>query len=575
MSTIDWIVMLGTTLAIITYGMWKSRGARDIKGFLLSNKDMKWWTIGLSVMATQASAITFLSTPGQAFDDGMRFVQFYFGLPVALVIISVVAIPMYHKLNVYTAYEYLEKRFDLKTRTLGAILFLIGRSLAAGMTIYAPAIILALLLGWNIYWTCVIIGFFVILYTVSGGTKAVSVTQKQQMAIILVGMVLAGVLMVLQLPVDVSFGDALHIAGKMGKLNIISTEFNLADRYNIWSGLLAGTFLYLSYFGTDQSQVQRYLAGQSISQMRIGLLFNGIFKVPMQFLILFLGVMMFVFYQFQQPPLFFNEIETASVVANQETGPAYQELQQEWDAVYQEKQSKLLEIARSEDFDAPEVAAAFAEVNRLQDRYKNELRTEAQTLLEANNAFYDSNDKDQVFLTFVLDHLPQGLVGLLIAVILAAAMSSTAAELNALATTSLVDIYKRSVNANGTDQHYLRASRLLTLGWGLVAILFALFANQVGNLIQAVNILGSLFYGTILGLFVVAFFFKQIGGTAVFIGGVVVEALTIGAYVLTQLYPALDIGFLWYNLVGCVLVVLIAFGIQATIGFQPPKELNA
>lgn len=567
--------MLGTTLAIITYGMWKSRGARDIKGFLLSNKDMKWWTIGLSVMATQASAITFLSTPGQAFDDGMRFVQFYFGLPVALVIISVVAIPMYHKLNVYTAYEYLEKRFDLKTRTLGAILFLIGRSLAAGMTIYAPAIILALLLGWNIYWTCVIIGFFVILYTVSGGTKAVSVTQKQQMAIILVGMVLAGVLMVLQLPVDVSFGDALHIAGKMGKLNIISTEFNLADRYNIWSGLLAGTFLYLSYFGTDQSQVQRYLAGQSISQMRIGLLFNGIFKVPMQFLILFLGVMMFVFYQFQQPPLFFNEIETASVVANQETGPAYQELQQEWDAVYQEKQSKLLEIARSEDFDAPEVAAAFAEVNRLQDRYKNELRTEAQTLLEANNAFYDSNDKDQVFLTFVLDHLPQGLVGLLIAVILAAAMSSTAAELNALATTSLVDIYKRSINANGTDQHYLRASRLLTLGWGLVAILFALFANQVGNLIQAVNILGSLFYGTILGLFVVAFFFKQIGGTAVFIGGVVVEALTIGAYVLTQLYPALDIGFLWYNLVGCVLVVLIAFGIQATIGFQPPKELNA
>ena len=565
MSTIDWLVMIATTVAIISYGIWQSRGSRDIRGFLLSNKDMKWWTIGLSVMATQASAITFLSTPGQAFDDGMRFVQFYFGLPIAMVIICVVAIPIYHRLNVYTAYEYLEKRFDLKTRTLGAILFLIGRSLAAGMTIYAPAIILALLLGWNIYWTCVGIGVVVILYTVSGGTKAVSVTQKQQMAIILVGMVIAGVLMVFKLPPDVSFGDALHIAGKMGKLNVITTEFNLADRYNVWSGLIAGTFLYLSYFGTDQSQVQRYLGGKSISQMRIGLLFNAIFKVPMQFLILFLGVMMFVFYQFQQPPLFFNEVETASVISSGETGAEYRNLQERWDAVYEQKQEKLLTIARSEDPGDPSLDAVYAEVNRLQDQYKLELREEAKDLLKKNNKFYDDNDLDQVFLTFVLKNLPRGLVGLLIAVILAAAMSSTAAELNALATTTTVDIYKRSIKQNGDEGHYLKASRGFTLGWGLLAISFALFANEVGNLIQAVNILGSLFYGTILGLFVVAFFFKRIGGTAVFVAGVVVELLTIGAYIMTKVNPDWDFGFLWYNLIGCILVVLIASGVQLLI----------
>ncbi|MEM6342481.1 MAG: sodium:solute symporter [Bacteroidota bacterium] len=560
MSTIDWLIMIGTTLLIVSYGVWKSRGSKDIKGYLLSNKDMKWWTIGLSVMATQASAITFLSTPGQGFNDGMRFVQFYFGLPIAMVIICVVAIPIYHRLNVFTAYEYLESRFDLKTRTLGAVLFLLSRSLAAGMTIYAPAIILATLLDWNIYWTCVAIGLIVIIYTVSGGTKAVSVTQKQQMAMILFGMVVAGVIMVFKLPPEVSFGDAVHIAGKMGKLNVITTEFDLTDRYNIWSGLLAGTFLYLSYFGTDQSQVQRYLGGKSISEMRIGLLFNAIFKVPMQFLILFLGVMMFVFFQFQQPPIFFNENETQSVLSNPDLTDQYQGLQQSWDSIYTAKQDRLIALAAAPNDigDANE----FVEINALQAQYDT-VRRQAKALLKANNEYYDDNDSDQVFLTFILNHLPQGLVGLLIAVILAAAMSSTSAELNALATTTVVDIIRRMFIRSGSDQHFLNISRITTLCWGILAIGVALFANQVGNLIQAVNILGSLFYGTILGLFVVAFFFKHIKGTAVFWAGVIVELLTIGAYIMTKLKPEWDFGFLWYNLIGCALVVVLAMLFQS------------
>ncbi|MEL7531965.1 MAG: sodium:solute symporter [Bacteroidota bacterium] len=560
MSTIDWLIMIGTTLLIVSYGVWKSRGSKDIKGYLLSNKDMKWWTIGISVMATQASAITFLSTPGQGFNDGMRFVQFYFGLPIAMVIICVVAIPIYHRLNVFTAYEYLESRFDLKTRTLGATLFLLSRSLAAGMTIYAPAIIMATLLDWNIYWTCIAIGIVVIIYTVSGGTKAVSVTQKQQMAMILFGMVVAGVIMVLKLPPEVSFGDAVHIAGKMGKLNVITTEFDLTDRYNIWSGLIAGTFLYLSYFGTDQSQVQRYLGGKSISEMRIGLLFNAIFKVPMQFLILFLGVMMFVFFQFQQPPLFFNENETQSVLANPEYADQYQGLQASWDSIYDAKQDRLIALA-DDNNDITSSHADFVEINALQSQYDT-VRKEAKALLKANNEFYDDNDSDQVFLTFVLNHLPTGMVGLLIAVILAAAMSSTSAELNALATTTVVDIIRRVFIKEGSDQRFLNISRLTTLAWGVLAIGVSLFANQVGNLIQAVNILGSLFYGTILGLFVVAFFFKSVKGTAVFWAGVIVEALTIGAYVMTKLKPEWDFGFLWYNLIGCVLVVILSLIFQ-------------
>ncbi|MFK7926006.1 MAG: sodium:solute symporter [Bacteroidia bacterium] len=561
MSTIDWLIMIGTTLLIVSYGVWKSRGSKDIKGYLLSNKDMKWWTIGISVMATQASAITFLSTPGQGFNDGMRFVQFYFGLPIAMVIIAVVAIPIYHRLNVFTAYEYLETRFDLKTRTLGATLFLLSRSLAAGMTIYAPAIIMATLLDWNIYWTCIGIGLVVIIYTVSGGTKAVSVTQKQQMGMILFGMVVAGVIMVLKLPPEVSFGDAVHIAGKMGKLNIITTEFELSDRYNIWSGLFAGTFLYLSYFGTDQSQVQRYLGGKSISEMRIGLLFNAIFKVPMQFLILFLGVMMFVFFQFQQPPIFFNENETQSVLDNPQLASQYEGLQQSWDSIYTAKQGRLIALA-DDDQDISTSHADFVEINALQAQYDT-VRKEAKALLKANNEFYDDNDSDQVFLTFVLNYLPTGMVGLLIAVILAAAMSSTSAELNALATTTVVDIIRRMFIKEGSDQRFLNISRMTTFAWGILAIGVSLFANQVGNLIQAVNILGSLFYGTILGLFVVAFFFKRIQGTAVFWAGVIVEALTIAAYIMTKIKPEWDFGFLWYNLIGCVLVVILASIFQA------------
>lgn len=566
MTGFDWIVMSGTILFIVGYGLWKSRGNTDIKGYLLADNSLKWWTIGLSIMATQASAITFLSTPGQAFDDGMRFVQFYFGVPIAMVLISIIAIPIYRSLNVFTAYEYLEGRFDLKTRSLTATLFLISRGLAAGMTIYAPAIILSALLGWDIDLTCVGIGIVVMIYTVSGGTKAVSQTQKQQMAVILVGMILAGILMVFKLPPDVSFGDAINIAGKMGKLNAITMPKDFSeffhDKYNLLSGLVAGTFLMLSYFGTDQSQVQRYLGGKSVTESRLGLMFNGIFKVPMQFLILFIGVMMFVFYQFTAPPLFFNSTEEAQI-AQSEQAEAYADLNTQFLVLHEEKAAKLRQMIQTDQ--PQQLESLQSEVQQMESQARD-MRTQAKEIIKTHNPNADLNDLDQVFLTFILDHLPVGLVGLLMAVILSAAMSSTSAELNALATTSIVDIYKRSMMETGSPTHYLRASKVSTMLWGILAIAFALIADSFGNLIQAVNLLGSLFYGTILGIFVIAFFFKWVKGTATFWAAVVGEIAVVAVWLLpqyTEAFSWLDVGFLWYNLIGCAIVVGIGILIQS------------
>lgn len=566
MKPLDWFILVATILLIVVYGMWKSRGAKNIQSYLLSDKDLKWWTIGLSIMATQASAITFLSTPGQAFDDGMRFVQFYFGLPIALVIISIVAIPIYHRLNVYTAYEYLEGRFDLKTRTLGAILFLISRGLAAGMTIYAPAIILSAILGWNINLTCVGIGLIVILYTVSGGTKAVSYTQKQQMLVILLGMGLASIIMVMKFPADVSLMDAVHVAGKMGKLNAITvpslSEFDPNDRYNLWSGLIGGTFLALSYFGTDQSQVQRYLGGKTIAESRIGLMFNAVFKVPMQFLILFVGILMFVFYQFNAAPMFFNDNEVARVQGTVYEAE-YDQFAARYDSIFTAKRDKIRAMLEAREAgDKAALRQLQAEVNAL-NLAGRRVREAGITVLEKNNPGLDKNDLDQVFLTFVINNLPTGVVGLLIAVILSAAMSSTSAELNALATTSLIDIYKRIGHRPREDEyHYVKVSRWLTFIWGLLAILFALYADRLGNMIQAVNIIGSLFYGTILGIFIVAFFMKKITGHAVFFAALIAETIVVACWLLPQTgieaFQVLDIGFLWFNLIGSMAVVLFS-----------------
>lgn len=568
MNTLDWLVLSGTIIFIVVYGIWKSRGLTDIKGYLLANQDQKWWTIGLSIMATQASAITFLSTPGQAFDDGMRFVQFYFGVPIAMVIIAAVIIPIYRRLNVYTAYEYLEGRFDLKTRSFAAILFLISRSLASGVTIVAPAIIFSTIMGWNLSLTCIGIGLIVMIYTVLGGTKAVSQTQQQQMAVILVGMFIAAIVMIFKLPPDVSFGDAVGLAGKMGKLNTLTMPDNFSDfikdRYNILSGLIAGSFLALSYFGTDQSQVQRYLGGKSVAEIRIGLLFNGIFKVPMQFAILFVGAMMFVFYQFNSAPMFFNNQERTLIVESN-YGEEYTELETEYAELSTTATQKAHDWVSARHAGNESMMQSLNADLKALEAQKKEVRQKGIDLIEQNagetDRIPDTNDLDRVFLTFVLTHLPTGLVGLLIAVILSAAMSSTSAELNALASTTVVDIYKRFDNKDRSDKHYLSASKGLTFMWGVIAIIFAIAAGQFENLIEYVNILGSLFYGTILGIFVVAFFFKKIGGTPTFIGAIIAETVVVAAFALPKIAPKTftwDIGFLWYNFIGCFIVVAMA-----------------
>lgn len=561
MNIIDWVVLFGTLILIVAYGVYKSRGAKDMESYLKGNEKTKWWAIGLSIMATQASAITFLSTPGQAYTDGMRFIQFYFGLPLAMIIISIFFLPLYYKAKVYTAYEFLESRFDLKTRMLAAFIFLIQRGLAAGITIYAPAIILSTLLGWPLQITTIVIGVLVIVYTVSGGTEAVTQTQKQQMAVMMGGMIVAGILVIRALPEGVGMTDALHVAGKMDKLNVVNFEFDLSDRYNFWSGITGAIFLFLSYFGTDQSQVQRYLSGRSLSESRMGLMMNGLLKVPMQFVILLIGALVFVYYQYNLPPIFFNETVRQEIVADQEYGDDFKALEEEYKVVFEEKKAmvgQLNEAVRSGNEN--EIATARTDLNSLQAD-ADAIRENAKELINEALPDRETNDKDYIFMNFVISTMPIGVVGLLFAVIFSAAMSSTSSELNALGSTTLIDFYKRKINPDQDDAHYLKYSKLFTLMWGVIAIIFASTLSLFENLIQAVNLIGSLFYPIILGIFLVAFFFKRIKSSAVFIAAIVSQGIVILVHYLNTIDAAgpLKMGFLWYNAFGCILVILISF----------------
>jgi len=568
MTTIDWIVMGGTLLFIVAFGVWKTRNVNNVRSYLMGDKDLPWWTIGLSIMATQASAITFLSTPGQAYQDGMRFAQFYFGLPVAMVILAIFVLPIYYKLNVYTAYEYLESRFDLRTRTLTAILFLIQRGLAAGLTIYAPAIILSSILQWPLTYTVFLIGILVIIYTVAGGTKAVSVTQKQQMIVILTGMFVAAIILVYQFPEDLRFSDAVGVAGKMGKLNVVDFTFDLNNRYTFWSGMLGGTFLFLSYFGTDQSQVQRYLSGKSLTESRLGLLFNGIFKVPMQFLVLFVGILVFIFFQYNRPPVHFNSANLEKI-----EGTAYEddlaEQEQQHTAIFDERQGVIQNMVGAiRQDDEAAISAAQGQIAAL-DAQDEAIRTEVKDLILTVDPTSKTEDTDYVFITFVINYLPVGLVGLLLAVIFSAAMSSTSSELNALATTTVIDLYRRSMSKDKSDGHYLRASRWFTVMWGIIALIFALTANLFENLIQAVNIIGSLFYGAILGIFLVAFFLKQVGSRAVFLAALIGEAIVLIIFYLAS-QDIISLAYLWLNLIGCAIVMVVAYFLYL-FGLDKPK----
>ena len=563
MSTLDWIILIGTLCGIVSYGVWKTRGAKDLTSFLKGNNDAKWWGIGISIMATQASAITFLSTPGQAYTDGMRFLQFYLGLPIAMVILCVTFVPIFYRLKVYTAYEYLESRFDLKTRTLAALLFLVQRGLAAGITIYAPAIILSTLLHWNLTLTNIFIGVLVIIYTVSGGTKAVTQTQKQQMAVMMGGMILAGILVLNMLPEHIGFTDAMTIAGTMGKMNMINFDFDLEDRYNFWTGTTAALFLFLSYFGTDQSQVQRYLTGKSLAESRLGLIMNGLLKVPMQFIILIIGVMVFVFYQFNTPPVFFNKVELEQV-RQSEYNLNLTELEAQYGNLHNQKKVAINNIFTKEQSNI-QSKESKAKILAYESEM-NSIREEVKHLVKKNNPKAETNDKDYIFMSYVMDYLPHGVIGLLFAVMFSAAMSSTASELNALASTTTVDLYKRSVKKNETDKHYLNSSKYFTLLWGVLAIIFATTASLFENLIQAVNLLGSLFYGTILGIFIVAFYLKKIQANAVFYAAILAEVMVILIHYINTLENPpewLKMGYLWYNLVGCILVVIFGLLFQS------------
>lgn len=549
MAQIDWIVLIGTLLFIVSYGAYKTKGSKNVTDYIKGGSEAKWWTIGLSVMATQASAITFLSTPGQAFHSGMGFVQFYFGLPIAMVVICLVFIPIYHRLKVFTAYEFLEARFDLKTRSLAAILFLVQRGLAAGITIFAPAIILSAVLGWNLTMLNIIIGVLVIIYTVSGGTKAVSVTQKQQMAVIFAGMFVAFYLIVSYLPADISFSKALKIAGASGKMNVLDFSFNLDNRYTFWSGIIGGTFLALSYFGTDQSQVQRYLSGKSMKEMQLGLIFNGLLKVPMQFFILLVGVMVFVFYQFNSSPLNFNPTAT-EIVHNSEYAEEYKTLENKQLEI--EKLKAVANFNYGNNLDNEALVKEIQHLNTLEQQN----REEAKEIIKKADVDAETNDKDYVFIHFILTNLPRGLIGLLLAVILSAAMSSTASELNALASTTVMDLYKRNITVEKNDAHFVNASKWFTLAWGLMAITVACVANLFDNLIQLVNIIGSIFYGNVLGIFLLAFFVKYVKGNAVFIAALITQVIVIVGWWFDWM------PYLWLNLFGCALVMGIAIVLQ-------------
>ncbi|WP_156307495.1 sodium:solute symporter [Sphingobacterium endophyticum] len=559
MSSIDWIVLILTLLTIVLYGLYKSKNVKTIDGYILSDRSLPWYTVGLSVMATQASAITFLSAPGLAYSSGMSFAQFYFGLPLAMIVLCITFVPIFHKLKVYTAYEFLEKRFDVNTRVLTAALFLIQRGISTGITIFAPAIILSTILNIDLVMTTIGIGTLVVIYTVYGGTKAVSYTQLLQMSIIFGGLLLAGVLVVHLLPEDIGFKEALHIAGKSGKANAIDFKFDLNNQYTVWTGLIGGFFLQLSYFGTDQSQVGRYLTGSSVKESRLGLLMNGLLKVPMQFCILLIGILVFAYYQYHTPPLFFNE-RVINKLENSEHRQEYEVIKQKHESLSQEKTvyiNQLTDALKADEED--KIDAARAELLKFNEDDKK-LREDLVALIEKNDPTADTNDNNYIFLRFVTDTFPKGLIGLLIAIIFLASMGATASAINSLSSTTVIDIYKRFVKKTAQDSHYLKVSRITTLCWGVFTIGIALYSSQLGNLLEAVNILGSLFYGTILGIFLVAFYVKGIGGKAVFWSAIITEIIIIGIWSLDV------VAFLWLNLIGCALLILISLILQFFIG---------
>ena len=570
MHIIDWTILLATLAFIVGYGVWYTRGTRTASRYLRGDNEDRWWAVTLSVMATQASAITFLSTPGQGFLEGMGFVQFYFGMPLAMVVIAWVFIPLYYEWNVYTAYEFIGKRFDERTRLLTAILFLIQRGLSTGLTIYAPSIVLSKVLHWPLGWTCVFIGGLVILYTTTGGAKAVGVTHKQQMAVMFGGLFIAFFFLVKQIGAHATFGESLQLAGALGKMNIIDTTWDPAAKYTLWSGLIGGFFLQLSYFGTDQSQVQRYLGGQTIRQARVGLITNGLLKIPMQFFILLIGVLVFVFYLFNASPVHWNGANV-DAMQHAENASAYRYTAINDDRTRSVDPPGRPDATRSEQEHATNATAlmdaanAWIHAHRTGLTTNNEQLTSAlqqdQALREAYRAEIaatlpaaETNDKDYIFITWVMDHLPTGLVGLLLAMIFSAGMGSTSSQLSALATTAVVDVFRKPLA--GTDP--VVATKWATVAFGVLALLFAAIFPLFDNLIQAVNILGSLFYGTILGVFLVAFFLKRVGGTAVFVAALVSQAV-----ILVLHFGSFEVAFLWYNLIAPAIVVVVAVGLQA------------
>lgn len=570
MSVIDWIVLCVTLLGVLCYGLYKGRGQKNLNTYFKSNNTLTWLIILLSIMGTQASAITFLSAPGQAYTDGMRFVQYYFGLPIAMVVLCFTLLPLYHKLKVYTAYEFLETRFDLRTRTLASVLFLIQRSLSTGISIYAPSIILSSLFGWNIYFTNLVMGGLLIVYTVSGGAKAVAYTQMQQLFVVFVGMFLAAYMVVALLPKEIGFYDAINVAGKMGKMNAIVTTFDplqadwWKDKYNIWSGIIGGFFLAFSYFGTDQSQVGRYIVAKDLKESRISLLLNGLVKIPMQFGILLVGVLVFVFYLNYNPPLVFNQALVDNTLESK-YGSQLQAQQRAFDSINIQKKALVNQLAGSIKVNNTTKSDSLSALLLAKNEAGSKLVKDAKSTIIKADALADTNDTNYIFLYFVIHNLPNGLVGLLIAVIFLSAWGSIAAALNALSSSTIIDLYKRSWVQNREELHYFKASRWITLFWGLFSIAVAMFATHLGSLIEAVNILGSLFYGSILGIFVVAFYLKRVGGTAVFWATVVSEILVISIYNLEI------ISFLWLNVIGCLLVIIIAAGLSLIFKSEAKK----
>ncbi|MGD0047417.1 MAG: sodium:solute symporter [Bryobacteraceae bacterium] len=564
MRALDWVVLLASLVSIIAYGLYRSRGSNTVDRYLLAGKTMPWYAMALSIMATQASAITFISTTGQSYVDGMRFVQAYFGLPIAMIVVCATVVPAFYRARVYTAYEYLENRFDAKTRALASVIFLCQRGLSAGLTIYAPAIVLSVILGWPERATTLLMGATVVTYTVIGGIKAVTWSDVQQMGVIFLGLLIALVTVVVLLPHSVSFGDAVFLAGAAGRLNAVTTNFDWNDRFNIWSGLIGSTFLFLSYFGCDQSQVQRYLTGRSLTESRLSLLFNAVAKIPMQFFILFIGAMVFVFYVFVEPPVLFQHTELERIAQVSQ----YQGVETRYHQAFERRREAALALAQAHRAgDVASHARSLADYRGAQQSL-DAARSSAALLVESSGGEKGFSDTNYIFLSFVTRYLPAGIVGLVIAVVFAATMSASSGEINSLATVTVVDLYKRHFRRGASDHHYLTASRWATLFWGAYAVVFAGWGKKLGSLIVAVNVVGSLFYGSLLGCFVVAFAFRKVGGTAVFLGMLAGEAAIFWVFLRG------GISYLWYNVIGCVVVVTVSLALTwlAPAAFARPES---